>query len=267
MHILFIGDIMGRSGRDALAEHLPNLKEEFKPDITIVNGENSAHGVGITVKICDEFFDIGVDVITTGNHVWDQREIIPHVDKEKRLLRPINLPDGTPGNGICEFTMHNGKKAVIINAIARLFMDLYDDPFAAVEKAIKHYTLGRTADIIFIDFHGEATSEKMSFAHHFDGRVTGVIGTHTHIPTADYHVMAGGTAYQTDAGMTGDFDSVIGVKKEIGVKKFLKKVPGERMSPADGEATLCGAIIETDDSTGLARSIKPIRRGGILASA
>ncbi|MGB0719526.1 MAG: TIGR00282 family metallophosphoesterase [Bdellovibrionales bacterium] len=264
MKILFIGDIMGRSGREALEKYLPALQAEHQPDITIVNGENAANGKGITEKICKQFYEWGVDVITTGNHVWDQREIIPYIARDPNLLRPINFPPGTPGNGSLKLTLNNGHKILIINAMGRLFMDNLDDPFRAVKTLLETQRLGQDVDAIFIDFHAETTSEKMSFGHYFDGQISAVIGTHTHIPTADAHIMENGTAYQTDAGMTGDYNSVIGVRKDIAIHRFVKKTPGEKMIPANGTATLCGAIIETNDNTGLATAITPIRKGGVI---
>lgn len=264
MKILFIGDIMGRSGREALEKHLPNLQKKHTPDITIVNGENAAQGKGITQKICTQFYEWGVDCITTGNHIWDQREIIPYIERDPKLLRPINFPDTVPGNGSYIAQTTNGAKIKIINAMARIFMDPLDDPFKTVEEEVSKHPIGQGVDAIFIDFHGEATSEKMALAHYLDGRITGLIGTHTHIPTADHHVMQNGTAYMSDAGMTGDFDSVIGVRKDIPLTRFVKKMPGERMIPANGEATLCGAII-TVKQNGLAQKIAPIRIGGILS--
>jgi metallophosphoesterase (TIGR00282 family) len=263
MKILFIGDIMGRSGREALEKHLPKLRENHNPDTIIVNGENAANGAGITEKICKEFYNWGVDVITTGNHVWDQREILAYIERDKKLLRPHNYPPGTPGSGVVTTQAANGQKITVINMMARLFMDSLDDPFRCMEDILKNHRLGQNTDAIFVDLHGETTSEKMSFGHNFDGRITAVIGTHTHIPTADAHIMSNGTAYQSDAGMTGSYDSVIGVEKSIAIHRFVKKTPGERMRPAKGEGTLCGAIIETNAS-GLAKSITSIKLGGIL---
>ncbi|MEZ5813423.1 MAG: TIGR00282 family metallophosphoesterase [Alphaproteobacteria bacterium] len=264
MRILFIGDIFGRSGREALQKHLPRLREDLTPDVIIVNGENATNGRGINIKHCKEFYEWGVDCITTGNHVWDQREIIPHIARDEKLLRPVNFPEGTPGRGIYKHRLPDGRTITIINAMARLFMDAMDDPFRIVGDLLKNEKLGQATDAIFIDFHGETTSEKMSFAHYVDGKATGVVGTHTHIPTADAHILEKGTAYQTDAGMTGDYNSVIGVEKEMATQRFIKKMPGERFLPANGEATLCGCLIVSDDKTGLARSIDPIRLGGIL---
>jgi hypothetical protein len=264
MRILFIGDIMGRTGRDGLKKHLPTLKEKLSPDVIIVNGENAAHGIGISEKICKEFYELGVDVITTGNHVWDQREIMVYIDKDPKLLRPINFPGNTPGNGSYMFDLQDGRSILVINAMARLFMDPMEDPFKVVMDLVTEHPMGSKCDAIFLDFHGEATSEKMAIAHYLDGKVSGVVGTHTHIPTADAQVLPGRTAFQTDAGMTGDYDSVIGVRKDISIHRFTRKIPGERMVPADGAATLCGTFIETDDNSGLARNVAPVRIGGRL---
>ncbi len=265
MRILFIGDVMGRTGRDGLAKHLPMLKAKLNPDVIIVNGENSAHGLGISEKICQEFYELGVNVITTGNHVWDQREILAYIDRDPNLLRPINFPEGAPGNGYVIYQMSNGQKIMVVNAMARLFMDPMEDPFRALQELIgKHPMGGQQIQAIFVDFHGEATSEKMALAHYLDGRVSAVIGTHTHLPTADAQVLPNGTAFQGDAGMSGDFDSVIGVRKDISVNRFVRKLPGERMVPAVGDATVCGTFIVTDDKSGLAKEIRPVRIGGRL---
>ena len=264
MKLVFIGDIMGRSGREALEAHLPAIKRDYQPDVIIVNGENAASGHGITMKIAKGFFSWGADVITTGNHVFDQRELLTHLNQEPRLLRPHNYPKGTIGSGVVRYQVQStGQHIVVVNLMGRVFMEPLDDPFACMETILNEHRLGQNCDAIFVDYHAEATSEKMAFAHHFDGRVSGVIGTHTHIPTADTHVLKGGTAYQTDAGMTGDYDSVIGVEKNIPIHRFVKKTPSERMKPASGEGTLCGAVIEIS-TNGLARSIKPIRIGGVL---
>lgn len=265
MRILFVGDIMGRSGREALQEHLPDLKKRLMPDIVIVNGENAAQGAGITPKICAEFYEWGVDVITTGNHVWDQREIMPYIDRDKNLLRPLNLPEGAPGAGVVKFQLKDGRKITVINAMGRLFMDAIDDPFRIVKNAVEAEKMGRDTNAIFVDFHAETTSEKLSLAHYLDGKISGLVGTHTHIPTADAHVMPGGTAYLTDAGMTGDYNSVIGVEKEIAIHRFVRKTPGEKLRPAGGKAALCGAYIVTDDKTGLAERIEPVRVGAIIS--
>lgn len=264
MRILFIGDIFGRSGREALQTHLPTLQAKYAPDITIVNADNAAHGRGTSEKICKEFYELGVDVITGGDHVWDQREIIPYISRDPNLLRPLNLPNGTPGNGTVLYQTKTGKTVKVIHILTRVFMPPIDCPFKALDDEIAKDPLGSRADAIFVDCHGEATSEKMALGHHLSGKITALVGSHTHIPTADAHIMAGGTAYMTDAGMTGDFDSVIGVRKDIPMTKFIKNMPGEKFIPANGEATLCGAIIEVK-SNGLANAVHPIRMGGILS--
>lgn len=265
MRILFFGDIMGRSGRDGLAKHLPGLKAQLKPDVIIVNAENAAAGFGLTAKIAQDFYSLGVDCLTTGNHVWDQRELIGTIENFPNLLRPLNYPEGTPGRGSYLYSLADGRKILIANVMARLFMEpMLDDPFAATEKLLAQHRLGQTAQAIFIDFHGETTSEKMAFGHVVDGRVSAVVGTHTHVPTADDQILTKGTAYMSDVGMCGDYDSVIGVKKELSIWKFTRKIPGERMVPAEGEATICGVFILTDDTSGKSLSIEPIRIGGRL---
>lgn len=265
MRILFLGDITGRSGRDGLATHLPDLKNRLKPDVVIVNGENAAAGYGITTKIAQDFYGLGVDCITTGNHVWDQKELLGAIDQDPKILRPLNYPEGTPGRGIYMHNLGGGRKILVVNLMARVFMEpVLDDPFAAIDKVLAQHRLGTTAHAIFVDFHAETTSEKMAFAHYCDGRVSSVIGTHTHVPTADDQILPKGTAYMSDAGMCGDYDSVIGMKKELSIWKFTRKIPGERMSPAEGEATICGALVVTDDSSGKALSIDAMRIGGRL---
>ena len=266
MRILICGDVVGRSGRKVVIGHLPKLKDYYAIDFAIVNGENAAGGFGITPKICNEFFEAGADAITTGNHVWDQRDIIPHFDKEPRILRPANFPAGTPGKGVAQFSDARGRKVVVLHMMARLFMDPLDDPFAAVQEILNTWRLGANADAIVLDFHGEASSEKMAMGHFLDGRMSAVVGTHTHIPTADAQVLPGGTGYMTDIGMCGDYDSVIGICKEISVERFVRKMPTARMEASQGEATLCAVLIDINDKTGLANDIRPIRIGGRLRS-
>ncbi len=264
MRILFCGDIVGRSGRQALQDHLGLLRRRLALDFVIVNGENAAHGFGITEAICKEIYGFGADVITTGNHAWDQREIVSYIDGDSRLLRPLNYQAGTPGQGAGVYTTPQGKRVLVANVMCRLFMELLDDPFAAAEAILAQHSLGRTVDAVVIDVHGEATSEKMAFGHSFDGRASLVVGTHTHVPTADEQILPGGTAYQTDAGMCGDYDSVIGMRKHTAIARFRKKIVNERLHPADGEATLCALFVETDDRTGLATHVEPVRIGGRL---
>ena len=264
MRILFLGDIVGRSGRQAALEQLPMLRRRLDADFVIVNGENAAGGFGITAKIAAEFYDAGADCLTTGNHVWDQRDLIGDIDRDHRLLRPLNFPPGTPGRGVTMLEARGGRRVMVVNAMARLFMDPLDDPFAAVDRAVSDVAMPADADAIVLDFHGEATSEKMSMGHFLDGRASLVVGTHSHVPTADAQILPGGTAYQTDAGMCGDYDSVIGMKKGPAMARFVTKMPGERLTPAESAATLCGLAVDTDDATGLAVRIAPLRVGGRL---
>ncbi len=265
MRLLFCGDVVGRSGRDLLCEQLPRLRRELGLDFVIVNGENAAGGFGITEKICNEFYEAGADVVTTGNHVWDQKETIGFIDRDPRLLRPLNYPAGTPGRGAGVFPAPRGRKVMVLNPMGRLFMDPLDDPFATVERELASQRLGATVDAIVVDVHAEATSEKMALGQLLDGRVSLVVGTHTHIPTADTQILPKGTAYQTDAGMCGDYDSVIGMEKGVPIARFTRKLPTERMAAASGPAPLCAVFVETDDRTGLARHAAPLRLGGRLA--
>jgi metallophosphoesterase (TIGR00282 family) len=266
MRLLYLGDVVGRSGRDAVVEKLPELRRRLELDFVVVNGENAAHGFGITPKICEDFYAAGVDVVTLGNHSWDQREIMPYIDGDARLLRPLNYPVGTPGKGMGIYPAPRGKKVMVIQVMGRLFMDPLDDPFAAVERELSRMRVGPGGvDALILDVHAEATSEKMSLGHLADGRASLVVGSHSHIPTADAQILSGGTAYQTDAGMCGDYDSVIGMKKDAAIHKFVRKIPGERLSPADGPGTVCGVFVETDDRTGLAARVSALRVGPRLA--
>ncbi len=266
MRLLFLGDVVGRSGRDAVIAHLPRLKAELDPDLTVVNGENAAGGFGITVKIAEDFFAAGVDAVTLGNHSWDQKELVGQIDQQPRILRPLNYPEGTPGRGFVLLQARGGRRVLVMNVMLRLFMDPLDDPFAAVERVVRAHRLGAGGvDAILVDVHGEATSEKMIMGHHLDGRASLVVGTHSHVPTADHMILPGGTAYLSDAGMCGDYDSAIGMKKDVAMAKLIRKLPTERLSPAEGEATVCGCYVETDDRTGLALRIEPLRLGGRLS--
>ena len=264
MRLLFCGDIVGRAGRDALKTHLPELRRNLKLDFVVANGENAAGGFGITAKICAELLDAGVDVISGGNHSWDQREALDFIEREPRLLRPHNFPSGTPGRGSAVFDAGQGRKVLVLNVMGRLFMDPLGDPFACVDAELAKHRLGGTVQAAILDFHAEATSEKMAIGHYADGRVSLVVGTHTHVPTADTMILSGGTAYQSDAGMCGDYDSVIGMDKAVPIQKFIRKLPTERMAPANGEGTLCGVFVETDDRTGLATKTSAVRLGGKL---
>ena len=264
MNILYLGDVIGRSGRTAAVAALSYLKTRLKLDLVVVNGENAAHGFGITPKICAEFYEAGTDILTTGNHVWDQRELIAYIDGDPRLIRPANFPKGTPGRGVAERTLGDGRKVVVIQVMGRLFLEPLDDPFQVLEEILARYRLGATVAAIVVDVHAEATSEKMALGHVLDGRVSLVVGSHSHVPTADAQILPRGTAYLTDAGMCGDYDSVIGMTKALAISRFTRRLPGERLTPAEGEATACGVFVETDDRTGAALSVHPIRLGGRL---
>jgi metallophosphoesterase (TIGR00282 family) len=265
LNILLCGDVVGRSGREAVKAHLPGLKRDLGVDAAIVNAENAAHGFGLTEKICGELYEAGADILTTGNHVWDQRELIQYIPRDPRVLRPANFPEGTPGEGWRLHRLADDRSLLVVNLMGRLFMDALDDPFARLAALLSQYPLGRGADAIVVDFHGEATSEKMAFGHFADGRVSAVVGTHTHVPTADAQILPGGTAYISDLGMCGDYDSVIGLQKGPSVRRFVTKMPGDKAQPAEGEATLCGVFVEIDAASGLARRIEPVRVGGRLA--
>ncbi len=267
MRILFLGDIVGRTGREAVAAALPGLREELAVDLAVVNAENASHGFGLAPEMARALFAAGADVLTLGNHAWDRREIVGFIGDEPRLIRPLNLPPGTPGAGSVAVTLADGRKALVLNAMGRLFMDLSDCPFRGTERVLAQHRLGSTVAAILVDFHAEATSEKMAFGHSFDGQVSLVAGTHTHCPAADHQILPGGTGFISDVGMCGDYDSVIGMLKGPATTRFWSRMSGERLSPAEGEATICGVFIETDDATGLARRIEPLRRGGRLSQA
>jgi len=267
MRLLFLGDIMGRTGREAVIARMPELRLKLDLDFVVVNAENAAHGYGISEPICRDLYEAGVDCITTGNHIWDKKEIVAYIERDQRLLRPINFPEGTPGRGAIILQARDGRRVLVVNLMCRLFMDALDNPFSGLDKILKQNPLGRAAQAVIVDVHGEANSEKMAFGHFCDGRASLVIGTHTHVPTADCQIFPGGTAYMSDAGMCGDYDSVIGMQKGPAVAKFTRKMPGERLAPAEGPATICGAFVETDDLTGLAKRISPVRVGGRLDQA
>ena len=266
MHLLFIGDIIGRAGRDVVAAQVRGLRETLKLDFVVANGENAAGGFGITRAIAEEFFRAGVDVITTGNHWADQKEILGFIGEEDRILRPINYPPGTPGRGSGLFETRTGAHVLVVNPMGRVFMDAIDDPFRAVEAELKACPLGEGADAILIDMHAEATSEKMAMGQFCDGRASLVVGSHAHVPTADAQILSGGTAYQTDAGACADYDSVIGMEKYEPIQRFLSKMASSRYTPALGPATLCGVFVETK-SNGLAARVEPVRVGGRLKQA
>jgi metallophosphoesterase (TIGR00282 family) len=265
MRSLFLGDVVGRGGRDAVAAALPDYRRRLRLDLVIVNGENASHGFGLSPEMARTLFEAGTDVITLGNHAWDRREIIPFIATEKRVIRPVNFPTGTPGAGSVILTLADGRRALVINAMGRLFMDALDCPFRATEDILTRHKLGANLQAAVVDFHAEATSEKEAFAHIFDGRLSLVVGTHTHVPTADHQILEKGTGYMTDAGMCGAYDSVIGMAKGAAAERFWRKMPGERLAPAEGAATISGVFLETDDATGLARRIEPLRQGGRLS--
>ncbi|MEM9122736.1 MAG: TIGR00282 family metallophosphoesterase [Pseudomonadota bacterium] len=261
--MVFLGDVVGRAGRVAIGHWGPRLKRALKPDLIVTNGENAAGGFGITEKIVHELFEAGTDVITTGNHVWDQKDILPVIDREERLIRPLNYPSELPGKGWVIATTQTGHRVLVINAMGRLFMDPLDDPFRMVSAVLDDHPLGTAVDAVLIDFHAEATSEKMAFGHYFDGRASLIVGTHTHVPTADCHIMVHGTAYQSDAGMCGDYDSVIGMDKVEPLNRFTRKMGSGRLEAAGGEATICGLMVDTN-AEGLAGRVEPIQIGGRL---
>ncbi|MFW5661941.1 MAG: TIGR00282 family metallophosphoesterase [Oceanicaulis sp.] len=266
MRIAFFGDVVGKAGREGLADHLPGLRERLKLDFVIVNAENAAGGFGITEKTAIELYDAGADVLTLGNHAWDQSETLSYISREPRLLRPANYREGAaPGRGASLYDLPDGRRILVMNVMLRLFMQPLEDPFAAVEKELVACPLGQVADAIVIDMHGEATSEKNAMGVFCDGRASLVVGTHTHVPTADHRILPGGAAYQTDAGMCGDYDSVIGMEKDEPVNRFVTGMRSSRFQTASGEASVCGLFVETDDRTGLAVRCEPIRLGGALA--
>jgi hypothetical protein len=264
MRILFIGDVVGRSGRAIVTERLPGLIREWKLDLVVLNGENAAGGFGITEVIYNEMIDSGVDAVTLGNHAWDQREALVFIERAPRLIRPLNYPKGTPGRGAALIDTKSGKRALVINAMGRIFMDALDDPFSAIERELSACPLKSGADAIIIDFHCEATSEKQAMGYFTDGRVSLVVGTHTHAPTADDRILPNGTAFMSDVGMTADYDSIIGMNKDEPLNRFLRKLPGAKFEPSNGPATFCALAVETDDASGLARKVGAVRLGGIL---
>ncbi|MGD9784096.1 MAG: TIGR00282 family metallophosphoesterase [Hyphomicrobiaceae bacterium] len=264
MRFLFLGDVVGRTGRAVVTERLPRLIERYRLDFVVVNGENAAGGFGITEKICEELLDAGADAVTLGNHAFDQKETLVFIERQDRLVRPINFPKGTPGRGAALIKARNGADVLVINAMGRVFMADLDCPFRAIDSELTACRLKQGADAIVIDFHAEATSEKQALGHFADGRASVVVGTHTHTPTADERVLEGGTAYMSDAGMCGDYDSVLGMERDEPLTRFITKIPRGRFEPASGPATLSGLAVEIDDATGLARRVQAVRIGGRL---
>ena len=267
MRILFIGDIVGRSGRSIVTERLPMLMQSWQLDFVVINGENAAGGFGITETIYQDLVGAGADAITLGNHAWDQREALVFIERAPRLIRPVNYPKGTPGRGAALIDARNGARVLVVNALGRIFMDPLDDPFAALEREIAACPLKAVADAIIVDIHAEASSEKQAMGHFLDGKVSLVVGTHTHVPTADHQVLPGGTAFMTDVGMSGDYNSCIGMIKDEPLSRFIRRIPGGRFEPALGPATLCALAVETDDKTGLACRVAAVRLGGRLEEA
>ena len=265
MRFLFLGDVVGRSGRDAISDRLPGIIEQYKFDFVVVNGENASHGRGLTGPHFQAIKDAGADIVTLGDHAFDQRDTLSFIERETTLIRPINMPAGTPGRGAMFVEGRNGHRVLVINALGRVFMPPIDDPFRAIEAAVAACPLGEQADAIIVDFHTEATSEIQGMGHFLDGKVSLVVGTHTHIPTSDHRILKGGTALMADAGMCGDYDSVIGVEADEPLNRFLTGIATGRFTPAEGEATLSGVAIETDPRTGLVAKLSPVRVGGSLA--
>jgi metallophosphoesterase (TIGR00282 family) len=267
MRFAFFGDVVGRSGRAGVAAHLPGLRRRLGLEFVVVNAENAAAGFGITEATARELFEAGADCLTLGNHAWDQKEALTYIVREPRLIRPANYPAlaDPPGRGSQLFETESGRRVLVINLLGRISMDALDDPFAAVDRELEACPLGAAADAVIVDMHAEVTAEKMAMGHFCDGRASLVVGTHTHVPTADAQILPGGAAYQTDAGACADYDSVIGNDKEEPLRRFTTRISGGRFKPADGEATVCGVFVETHDATGLARRVEPIRVGGRLA--
>ena len=267
MRLLFIGDIVGRAGRAIVMERLPALRAQWKLDCVVINAENAAGGFGLTEAICEELIGAGADALTLGNHSFDQREALVFINRQPRLVRPANYNSGTPGRGAALVETASGARVLVVNLLGRVFMGPANDPFAAAEREVGACPLGLGCDAAIVDIHAEASSEKQAMGHFLDGRVSLVVGTHTHVPTADHQIFAGGTAFMTDAGMTGDYDSIIGMDKDEPIRRFLESTPGSKMEPALGAATLCGVAVETDDRTGLAVRVASVRLGGRLSEA
>ncbi len=265
MRILFLGDVMGRAGRRAITENLPRLRQEWRLDFVVVNGENASNGMGLSGDHAKALLDAGADCLTLGDHAFDQKDMLQFIEKEPRIIRPINFAKGAPGRGHRLFNAPGGRKVLVTQALGQVFMKrAYDDPFGAVEGVLKAHPRGGLAQAVIVDMHCEATSEKMAMGHFCNGKASLVVGTHTHVPTADAQILSEGTGYLTDAGMCGDYDSVIGMEKAEPMRRFLTGMPKSRFTPANGEATLSGVYIETDDRTGATKHIRMVRDGGLL---
>ena len=265
MKILFLGDVMGRAGRRAVTENLSRLRADWKLDFVVINAENSTSGMGLSGAHAKTLLDAGADCLTLGDHAFDQKDMLQFIEQEPRIIRPLNFSKAAPGKGAALFTTKTGRKVLVAQALGQVFMKRpFDDPFSALEPVLKTHPRGGMAQAVIVDFHCEATSEKMAMGHFCDGRASLVAGTHTHVPTADAMVLPRGTGYITDAGMCGDYHSVIGMEKTEPLRRFLTGMPKERFTPANGEATLSGVYVETDDRTGAATRIAMVRNGGLL---
>jgi len=266
MRILFLGDVMGRAGRSAITETLPRLRADWRLDFVVVNAENATAGAGLSAAHARGVLDAGADCITLGDHAFDQRDMLQFITEEPRILRPLNFAKDAPGVGARVFKATNGRQVLVAQALGQVFMKRpFDDPFSALDVVLRKFPRGGTVQAALIDIHAEATSEKMATGHYCDGRASLVVGTHTHVPTADTMILPGGTAYQTDAGMCGDYHSVIGMEKSEPLRRFITGMPKERFTPAEGPATLSGVYLETDDRTGAATAVKAVRLGGRLS--
>ncbi|TKW65847.1 MAG: YmdB family metallophosphoesterase [Paracoccus denitrificans] len=268
MRLLFLGDVMGRAGRAAVVDRLAALRAKLRVDFCVVNGENASGGMGLTGGHAQVLLDAGADVVTLGDHAFDQKDMLGFIQKEPRVIRPINFAKDAPGRGVGIFDASRGRKVMVAQVLGNVFMRrAFDDPFSALDLALRAHPMGAMAGIqaALIDFHAEATSEKMAAGHFCDGRASLVVGTHTHVPTGDAQILRRGTGYMTDAGMCGDYDSIIGMEKDEPMRRFVTGMNKERFTPAQGDVTLSGVLVETDDRTGLARTIWPVREGGRLS--
>ncbi|WP_112321672.1 TIGR00282 family metallophosphoesterase [Oceanibium sediminis] len=266
MRILFLGDVVGRSGRSAVLERVAQLRQDLKLDFLIVNGENASAGMGLSATNAREFLEAGIDCLTLGDHAFDQRDMLAHIDSEPRILRPLNFAKTAPGKGAHLFRLADGRRVYVAQVLGQVFMKRpYDDPFSQIDRALKAAPLGGLAQAVIVDIHAEATSEKMAMGHWCDGRASLVVGTHTHVPTADAQILPKGTAYLSDAGMCGDYLSVIGMDREEPLSRFVTGMVKGRFTPASGEASVCGVLVVTDDKTGRATAVEPLRLGGRLA--
>lgn len=264
MRILFAGDVVGKSGRNILFWALPKLREKLKPDAVVINGENAAHGFGLTPKMYHQFLEAGVDIVTLGNHTFDKKDIIPALESEPFLVRPLNYPENTVGQGFCIKTLANGKRLAVVQVLGHVFMRNSLNPFEILADWLHHYQRGKNYDALLVDVHAEATSEKVALGHFLDGQAGLVVGTHTHVPSADAMILAGGTGYMTDAGMCGDYYSVIGMEVKGALSRLLPNISNERLIPAEKEGTFCGVFADLDDETGLCREIFAVRVGAHL---